>query len=80
MAAATYMSSFDREQYVRQGQFTDAEFDISYANSAIELDEYGLSGLQAKKPLAGMVEEISAWDGVKQVTGMKNLGVVFDFP
>ncbi len=80
MAAATYMSSFDREQYVRQGQFTDAEFDINYANSAIELDEYGLSGLQAKKPLAGMVEEISAWDGVKQVTGMKNLGVVFDFP
>lgn len=81
MAAATYMSSYNKEKYARQGYFTDAEFNITYSQSAIALDEYGMSGLQAKKPLDGsMMEEISAWDGVKQVTGVKNFGVAFDFP
>lgn len=81
MTAAAYMSSFDKEKYARQGDFQDAEFNITYSVSAIELDEYGMSGLQARTPLdAGMTEEISSLDGVKKVTEIKGLGVKFDHP
>lgn len=81
MTAAAYMSSFDKEKYARQGDFQDAEFNITYSVSAIELDEYGMSGLQARTPLdAGMTEEILSLDGVKKVTEIKGLGVKFDHP
>ncbi len=81
MTAAAYMSSFDKEKFARQGDFRDAEFNITYSVSAIELDEYGMSGLQARTPLdAGMTEEILSLDGVKKVTEIKGLGVKFDHP
>ena len=81
MTAATYMSSYDKEKFARQGYFTDAEFNILYSISAIELSEYGLSGLQADVPLGDeLIQEILSWDGVKQVRGIKSLGVQFDFP
>lgn len=79
MTAATYMSSFDKANYARQGYFVDAEFNIQYSSSAIELNENGLSGLQAQAPLDdSMVQEILALDGVKSVREMKSLGVKFD--
>ena len=81
MTAATYMSSFDKENYSRQGNFTNAEFDIMYSVPAIEANEYGSSGLQAKTPLGEtMIQEILEIDGVKSVEGIKNFGVMFDFP
>ena len=81
LVAATYMSSFDKEKFARQGNFKDAEFNIFYAQPAVEMNEFGMSGLQAQHPLdGGIEEEISAWDGVKQVTGIKSFGVKFDFP
>ncbi len=81
MTAATYMSSFDKSNYARQGYFTDAEFDIRYAVSAIELNENGISGLQAQAPLDDdMIAEILALDGVKNVYEVKGLGVKFDCP
>lgn len=81
MTAATYMSSFDRDNYARQGYFTDAEFNIQFSQSAIELDENGMSGLQAHAALDGeAVRTIAALDGVKKVTEIKSLGVCFDYP
>lgn len=81
MTAATYMSSFDKMKYTRQGYFADAEFHIEYAQSAIELNENGMSGMQAEMPLdSEMVREISSLDGVKKVTEIKSLGVQFDYP
>lgn len=81
MTAATYMSSFDKANYARQGYFTDAEFDIQYAVSAIELNENGISGLQAQAPLDDdMIAKILALDGVKNVYEVKGLGVKFDCP
>lgn len=81
MTAATYMSSFDRENYARQGIWKEAEFHITYSQSAIELSENGTSGLQANMPLSDeMVEKISALDGVEEVTEIKNFGVRFDYP
>lgn len=81
MTAATYMSSFNKANYARQGYFTDAEFHISYSQSAIELNENGMSGLQALMPMNGeMVQEIAALDGVKKVTEIKSFGVRFDYP
>ncbi len=81
MTAATYMSSFDKGNYARQGYFKDAEFHITYSVSAIELDENGLNGLQAHMPLdQKMVREISAIDGVERVTERKSFGCKFDFP
>lgn len=81
MTAATYMSSFDKTNYARQGYFVDAEFHIEYAQSAIELNENGMSGMQADMPLnSEMVQEIAALDGVKKVTEIKSFGVRFDYP
>lgn len=81
MTAATYMSSFDKDNYARQGYFTDAEFNIQYAQSAVELNEYGMSGLQAHAALSSeMVQAIAAVDGVKKVTEIKSFGVSFDYP
>ncbi len=81
MTAATYMSSFDKANYARQGYFVDAEFHIEYAQSAIELNENGMSGMQAEMPLNDeMVQEISALDGVEKVAEIKSFGVRFDYP
>lgn len=80
LTAATYMSSFDKANFARQGYFTDAEFHIGYSPSAIELNEYGMSGLQADMPLdSEMVREIAAMDGVEKVTEIKSFGVRFDY-
>lgn len=81
MTAATYMSSFNKENYSRQGNFADAEFDLSYSVSATEINENGLSGLQAEKPLDEQtVQEILAIDGVEAVEELKNFGIRFDYP
>lgn len=81
MTAATYMSSFDKTNYSRQGNFANAEFDISYSDAALDVNEYGMSGLQAKTPLdEAMVQEILSIDGVKGVEELKNFGIIFDFP
>lgn len=80
MTAATYISSFDKDGYTRQGIWKDAEFNIFYSDSAVELNENGMSGMQAEKPMGDeMVREISAIDGVEKVDELKNLGVIFDF-
>ncbi len=81
MTAASYMSSFDKEGYVRQGDFTNAEFRITYSPAAIELNENGMSGLQAKVPMDdAFIQEIYALDGVKAVEEIKGFGVKFDYP
>ena len=81
MTAATYMSSFDKASYARQGIFKDAEFNIQYSASAIQLNENGMSGLQSNAPLNDeMVRNISSIDGVKKVSEIKNFGVRFDIP
>lgn len=81
MTEASYMSSFDKEGYVRQGDFTNAEFRITYSPAAIELNENGMSGLQAKVPMDdAFIQEIYALDGVKAVEEIKGFGVKFDYP
>lgn len=81
MAAATYISSFDLENYARQGYFVDAEFNLQYSASAIELEEYGLGGLQAKLPLGeGAVQQISAIDGVEGIQTVQKAGIRYDYP
>ena len=81
MTAATYMSSFDKDNYARQGDFKEAEFVIRYSSAAIELNEYGLSGLQAEASLGRKtVQEIAVLDGVTEVKEIKDLGCRFDYP
>lgn len=81
MTAATYMSSFDKKQFARQGDFANAEFVITISNAAIELNEHGMSGIQASNPMnEEMTNRIAALNGVKEITAYKNLGVKFDAP
>lgn len=81
MVSAVYIASFNKADFARQGYFTDAEFHISYSQSAIALSENGMSGLQAEKPLGQeLVQEISSLDGVIGVKEIKSLGVSFDYP
>ncbi|MCI8482981.1 MAG: ABC transporter permease [Lachnospiraceae bacterium] len=81
MTAAVYLSSFDKENYARQGYFKKAEFNLQYADGAIELNENGMSGLQAETPLGEeLIQEISLLDGVKNVSEVKGFGVKFDYP
>ncbi len=47
----------------------------------MEVNAYGMSGLQAKAPLdETMVQEILSVDGVKRVEELKNFGIRFDYP
>ena len=81
MTAATFMSSFDRDNYARQGIWKEAEFHIKYSDAAVELNENGISGLQVQTPMTEkMVQEISAIDGVEKVEELKNFGLRFDYP
>lgn len=81
MTAATYIASFDKTNYARQGYFKDAEFHIYYAPSAIELSKNGLSGLQADAPLdESLLAKIAALDGVTGIREIKTFGVNFDHP
>lgn len=81
MTAATYMSSFDKENYARQGIWKEAEFHIQYSPSAVSLNENGMSGMQADSPLnSELIQRITVLDGVKKVTEIKNFGVIFDYP
>ncbi len=81
MTAATFMSSFDRDNYARQGIWKEAEFHIKYSDAAVELNENGISGLQVQTPMTEkMVQEISAIDGVEKVAELKNFGLRFDYP
>ena len=81
LTAATYMSSFDKENYARQGIWKEAEFHIQYSPSAVSLNENGMSGMQADSPLnSELIQRIAALDGVKKVTEIKNFGVLFDYP
>lgn len=81
MTAATYMSSFNKENYAKQGYFKEAQFHITYARSAVELNENGMSGMQAQTPLGeNQIQEIASLDGVKEITKIKNFGVRFDYP
>lgn len=81
MTAAAYLSSFDKANYARQGYFTDAEFHLNYSDSAIGLNENGLSGIQAESPMDDqLAQEISALDGVEKVEQIKSFGVKFDVP
>lgn len=81
MTAATYMSSFNRDNFARQGYFRDAQFHIYYTQAAVELSENGISGLQALSPLDGeLITDISSLEGVEKVKQIKHFGVRFDFP
>ncbi len=81
MMAAIYISSFDKENYARQGYFKDAEFHIYYPQSAIELNENGLSGIQAQAPMdQEFVQAVLDLEGVKNVQEIKGFGVSFDYP
>lgn len=79
MAAATYMTAFDRELYSRQMAFKEGEFDITISTAAIELEEHGLSGIQNTNPFNQQFEEkIRNIDGVKEIYKKLELGVTFD--
>lgn len=80
ITSATYMSSFDKENYARQGDFKEAEFVIGISSGAVSLDENGMSGIQSKNPLnSDFIKQIKTIDGIESVTEVKNFGVKFDF-
>lgn len=81
MTAAAYMSSFDKDNFARQGYFRNAQFHIYYTQAAVELSENGISGLQVLAPLGEeMIADISALEGVERVDQIKHFGVRFDVP
>ena len=81
MTAATYLSSFDKASFPRQGYFMDAEFHILYTQAAQELNGHGMGGLQTENPMdREMVQEILRIEGVAKVEGLKSFGVTYDYP
>ncbi len=79
ISAASYISSFDRTGYARQGYFKNAEFHITYSQSAISLNENGINGLQADHPLdQDLIRQIYAIDGVEKVAEIKDCGIRYD--
>lgn len=80
MVSATYMCSFNREQYSRQLDFKEGEYTISIPESAIELNEHGMSGIQSNSPLSDtLLASIEQIKGVKKVISTREFGVQFDY-
>lgn len=80
MAAAVFITSFNRELYSRQLEFKTAEIAIELSSNAAELDEFGRGGIQANSPLnETFKQEILQIPGVKDIQPIENLGILYDY-
>lgn len=80
MTAATYMSSFNKEQYSRQLYFEDGEYNLMISEQAIEQDDHGLSGIQSRSPLSETFRQtVEALPGVNKVLRQQAFGIKFDY-
>ena len=68
MTAATYMSSFNKEQYSRQLNFKNGEFDIYIPASSVALNAHGLSGIQSESPFS---EELR--QSIENIPGVREM-------
>lgn len=81
MAAATFVNSFDKEMYSRQGDFADSEYIVSFSGNALELSEYGMAGLQKNSPFTEALEsQILFIPGVDGIRSNQATSVEFDYP
>lgn len=81
MAAATFVNSFDKEMYSRQGDFADSEYIVSFSGNAMELSEYGIAGLQKNSPFTDTLEsQILSIPGVDGIRSNQATSVEFDYP
>lgn len=80
LAGTTLLTSFNREEYSRQGAFRFGEYILRTSNNAVQAAEHGLSDIQADNPLTdGLEKEIMALDGVLKVTPVKLFSVNFEY-
>ena len=81
MAAATFVNSFDKEMYSRQGDFADSEYIVSFSGNALGLSEYGMAGLQKNSPFTETLEsQILSIPGVDGIRSNQATSVEFDYP
>lgn len=80
MAGATFLSSFDKLDYSKQGYNRYGEYQIWISDNAINANADGLTGVQKDNPLDdALIKDIEAIDGVKQVIVQEKIDVDYRY-
>ncbi|MFR1725342.1 ABC transporter permease [Emergencia timonensis] len=80
MAGATFLSSFDKLDFSKQGFNRYSEYQIWISENTINANAEGLTGVQKNNPLDdALVKKIEAIDGVKKVISQKKIHVDYRY-
>ncbi len=81
LCGATMIKSMNKEEYSRQGQFRFGEYLLYISNNAAELNENGMTGVQAQgNPINDeLMESIRKINGVKDLSVNKKLSIEYEY-
>lgn len=80
IGGATYMASFDKEQFARQGEFKIGEFLLSISENALNTAKHGQTEIQMKSPFTeSFYQEINGISGVTKVERRQQCEITYDY-
>ena len=80
MCASTFVSSVNEEKFARQSWFEFGEYEINISPNAIQVNEYGETGIKKDNPLSyELVDKLNNIKDVKEVIPMQNLSVTYTY-
>lgn len=80
MCASTFLNSVNEEQFSRQGWLQYGEYIIDLSSNAIQVNEFGETGIKQNNPLSSdLIKKINGISGVKDVISMESLQVSYTY-
>lgn len=80
MISASFLTAIDKEAYSRQGYFSFGDFVLGFSRNAVNVDEYGQTGVQNKDPLSDeLIADLSKINGVRDVIPFQNLSLEYAY-
>lgn len=80
MAAATFVNSFDKEMYSRQGDFADSEYIVSFSGNALGLFQSTVWQASEEFPLYRNARKPDFVHSEWMVSAVTSDPVEFDYP
>lgn len=80
ICGSTLLSSYNREEYSRQGEFYFGEYLIKISSNATQLAEHGMADIQMNNPLnEELRSQIISLAGVKNIMAAECMEVVYEY-
>lgn len=80
MAGTTFVASFDKLDYSRQGYMRSSEYQLWISDNAVNDNKNGLTGVQMENPLMPeLIDRVEAIDGVNKVTPVRKFAIDYFF-